>query len=105
MNKQTTIQFDTSSQKYTCNIEGSTFKTARSTHVEYMYKKITGKKASIEELMGTAPAPKVDKFSINKRFEFVENLVKMVGLKLLKMVILFLLNLSIKAKSTMLIDL
>ena len=79
MNKQTTIQFDTSSQKYTCNIEGSTFKTARSTHVEYMYKKITGKKASIEELMGTAPAPKVDKFSINKRFEFVENLVKMVA--------------------------
>lgn len=78
MNKQTTIKFDSSSQKYICSINGETFKTARSTHVEYMYKKITGKKASISELMGTV-VEKVEKFSINQRFEFVENLVTMVA--------------------------
>ena len=79
MNKQTTsIQYNPSTQKYTCSINGETFKTARSTHVEYMYKKITGKKASISELMGTV-VEKVEKFSINQRFEFVENLVTMVA--------------------------
>ena len=79
MNKQTTIKFDSSSQKYICSIEGNTFKTARSTHVEYMYKKITGKKATIDQLMGAKVESKSDKYSINKRFEFVESLVKMVA--------------------------
>ena len=48
---------------------------------EYLYKKVTGSKASYKDIMGTnvAAAPKEDKFGINKRFEFVEKLVNMVA--------------------------
>jgi hypothetical protein len=48
--------------------------------VEYHYKKITGTKMNFAQIVGTtALEPKSDKFGINKRFEFVEQLVSMVA--------------------------
>ena len=48
--------------------------------VEYHYKKITGTKLNFAQIVGTtALEPKSDKFGINKRFEFVEQLVSMVA--------------------------
>ena len=56
----------------------STSKTGRDLEhvVEYHYKKITGNKLAFANIVGTtALEPKTDKFGINKRFEFVEQLV------------------------------
>jgi hypothetical protein len=60
----------------------STGKTGRDLEhvVEYHYKKITGMKMAFAQIVGTtALTPKEDKFGINKRFEFVEQLVSMVA--------------------------
>jgi len=60
----------------------STSKTGRDLEhvVEYHYKKITGNKLAFANIVGTtALEPKTDKFGINKRFEFVEQLVTMVA--------------------------
>ena len=60
----------------------STGKTGRDLEhvVEYHYKKITGAKLAFAQIVGTtALEPKSDKFGINKRFEFVEQLVTMVA--------------------------
>lgn len=60
----------------------STSKTGRDLEhvVEYHYKKITGTKMAFAQIVGTtALEPKSDKFGINKRFEFVEQLVTMVA--------------------------
>jgi hypothetical protein len=49
---------------------------------EFLYKKVTGQKASYKDIMGVnvaAVPAKEDKFGINKRFEFVEKLVTMVA--------------------------
>ena len=74
---QVKISYDNG--KYNCSIDGNTFKTSKKDYIEYMYKKITGEKKSYDEIVGTA-APKVnDKFGINQRFAFVENLVQMVA--------------------------
>lgn len=76
---QVNISFDKSSGKYNCNIEGNTFKTAKRDYVEFMYKKITGEKKTYDEIV-TLQSPKAaDKFDINTRFSFVENLVNMVA--------------------------
>lgn len=74
---QVKISFD--SGKYTCSINGNTFKTGKRDYVEYMYKKITGEKKTYDEIVGTAPERVNDKFGINDRFSFVEKLVKMVA--------------------------
>ena len=79
MNTQNTITFDRSSGKYVCSIEGQTFSTKNAYRVEYMHKQITGIKKSINELMSVKSEPKSEKFGINKRFDFVEKLVKMVA--------------------------
>lgn len=49
--------------------------------VEYHYRKATGIKAPFSMIVGSSSVsePKVDKFGINKRFEFVEKLVTMVA--------------------------
>lgn len=74
------INFDKSSSKYTCSINGNTFKTAKTDYIEYMYKKITGEKKTFDEITSAPSAPQVeDKFSINQRFSFVEKLVRMVA--------------------------
>lgn len=60
----------------------STGKTGRDLEqvVEYHYKKLTGAKMDFAAIVGTtALVPKSDKFGINKRFEFVEQLVSMVA--------------------------
>jgi hypothetical protein len=61
----------------------STGKTGRELEqvVEYHYKKITGVKAPFAMIVGSSSLsePKIDKFGINKRFEFVEKLVTMVA--------------------------
>ena len=76
---QVKISFDKNSGKYSCNIDGNTFKTAKKDYIEYMYKKVTGVKLSYDQIVGTAPERVNDKFGINDRFGFVEKLVKMVA--------------------------
>lgn len=85
---QVTINLE-SNGKYACSIDGTSFKTGNTQYIEFMFKKITGIKKSYEEInaMSTGStlvaAPKkekvADKFSINQRFSFVEQLVKMVA--------------------------
>lgn len=82
MNKQLSISFDKASSKYICNIAGAQFKTKNSSYVEYMHKKLTGQKVTIDELMGESKKVAevaASKFTINQRFEFVEKLVNMVA--------------------------
>ena len=79
MTTQNTISFDRAAGKYRCMIEGESFTTKNAYRVEYLYKKLTGVKKSIDELLGTKAEPKVEKFGINQRFDFVEKLVKMVA--------------------------
>jgi hypothetical protein len=60
----------------------STGKTGRELEqvVEYHFKNITGTKLPFAQIVGTtALAPKSDKFGINQRFAFVEQLVSMVA--------------------------
>jgi hypothetical protein len=75
----TSISFDKASSKYTCNIDGTSFKTAKKDYIEYMFKKITGVKKSFDEITGTAKEVKSDRFCINQRFSFVEKLISMVA--------------------------
>lgn len=74
---QVKISFDNG--KYTCSINGTKFKTGKRDYIEYQFKKITGEKKTYDEIVGTAPQRVNDKFGINERFNFVENLVKMVA--------------------------
>ena len=73
------ISFDKDSSKYTCNIDGNTFKTGKKDHIEYMYKKITGVKKSYDDITGNVKEVKSDRFCINTRFSFVEKLISMVA--------------------------
>jgi hypothetical protein len=75
----TSISFDKASSKYTCNIDGTTFKTAKKDYIEFMFKKITGVKKSFDEITGTVKEVKSDRFCINQRFSFVEKLITMVA--------------------------
>lgn len=75
----TNISFDKASGKYTCNIQGNTFKTSKRDYVEYMFKKITGTKKSYDEIVGDVREVKSDRFCINQRFSFVEKLISMVA--------------------------
>ena len=75
----TNISFDKASSKYTCNIDGTSFKTAKKDYIEYMYKKITGVKKTFSEITGDVKEVKSDRFCINQRFSFVEKLISMVA--------------------------
>lgn len=75
----TSISFDKASSKYTCTIEGTSFKTSKKDYIEYMFKKITGVKKSFDEITGTVKEVKSDRFCINQRFSFVEKLISMVA--------------------------
>lgn len=75
----TNISFDKASSKYTCNIDGTSFKTAKKDYIEYMFKKITGVKKSFDEITGAVKEVKSDRFCINQRFSFVEKLISMVA--------------------------
>ena len=74
---QVNISYDNG--KYSCNINGNSFKTTKMDYVEYMYKKITGTKLSYQEIIEIQTPKTSDKFCINTRFGFVEKLVKMVA--------------------------
>lgn len=69
--------------KYQCRINGKDFSTTKPAYVEYMYRKMTGEKANFQTIMKMAEGAVVEsvstKFDINKRFGFVEQLVKMVA--------------------------
>jgi len=78
-----TINLNKSTGKYACKINGKSFSSGKPAYIEYMYRKLTGTKASFQTIMDMA-AGKVEesvatKFDINKRFGFVEQLVKMVS--------------------------
>jgi hypothetical protein len=59
---QVNISFDNG--KYSCNIDGTSFKTSKKDYIEYMFKKITGEKKTYDEIIGVAPARVNDKFGI-----------------------------------------
>ena len=73
------ISFNKSSNKFSCVINGNKFTTGKQDYIEYMYKKITGEKKTFEQITAQKKESKSDKFNINERFEFVENLVQMIA--------------------------
>jgi hypothetical protein len=73
------ISFNKASNKFTCVINGNKFTTGKQDYIEHMYKKITGDKKTFTEIVGEKKESKADKFNINERFEFVENLVDMIA--------------------------
>ena len=76
---QVQISFNKSTNKFTCVINGNKFTTGKQDYIEYMYKKITGEKKSFADITSEKKESKSDKFNINERFEFVENLVQMIA--------------------------
>lgn len=76
---QVQISFNKSTNKFSCVINGNKFTTGKQDYIEYMYKKITGEKKSFSEIVGEKKESKAEKFGINERFEFVENLVNMIA--------------------------
>lgn len=79
MSANVQISFNKSSNKFTCTINGNKFTTGKQDYIEYMYKKITGEKKTFAEIAGEKKESKAEKFNINERFEFVENLVQMIA--------------------------
>ena len=73
------ISYDKASSKFSCSINGNKFKTTKQTYIEYMYKQITGEKATFKEISDLQQESTVEKFCINQRFVFVEKLVNMVA--------------------------
>jgi len=79
-----TVKQDLSTGKYNCRINGKSFASTKPAYIEYMYRKLTGSKASFQRIMemsGSAPIVEstATKFNINERFGFVEQLIKMVA--------------------------
>ena len=77
------ITLNKATGKYSCSINGKKFSSGKPAYIEYMYRKITGTKANFQTIMNAAEGKVVEsvatKFDINKRFGFVEQLVKMVA--------------------------
>jgi hypothetical protein len=73
------ISFDKASSKFKCSINGNKFTTSKQDYIEYMFKKITGEKATFAEISELQKPAVSDKFCINSRFGFVEKLVNMVS--------------------------
>ena len=73
------ISYDKASSKFKCSINGNRFTTAKQDYIEYMFKKITGEKATFAEISEMQKPQVSDKFGINERFGFVEKLVNMVS--------------------------
>lgn len=72
------ISFDKANGKFKCQIDGNKFTTSKQDYIEYMFKKITGEKATFAEISEMQKPQVSDKFGINERFGFVEKLVNMV---------------------------
>lgn len=73
------ISFDKAAGKFKCSINGNKFTTSKQDYIEYMFKKITGVKATFAEISEQQKPQVSDKFGINERFGFVEKLVNMVS--------------------------
>lgn len=84
MTTEISVKLNKVSGKYECQINGKSFASTKPAYVEYMYRKLTGAKASFQKIMEMAGQSQAvetvaTKFDINKRFSFVEQLVKMVA--------------------------
>jgi hypothetical protein len=84
MTTDITVKLNRSTSKYECRINGKSFTSTKPAYIEYMHRKITGTKASFQKIMEMAGESQAvetvaTKFDINKRFSFVEQLVKMVA--------------------------
>jgi len=79
----TKVVFDRRTGMYEGTIEGKKIRTPRAAYVENKFRILTGKKLTIEQIIGSAPvassSKKTTEFNINARFTFVEKLVKMVA--------------------------
>jgi len=73
------VSYDKASNKFKCVINGNKFTTGKQDYIEYMFKKITGEKATFAEISEMQKPQVSDKFGINERFGFVEKLVNMVS--------------------------
>jgi hypothetical protein len=73
------VSFDRASSKFKCSINGNKFTTSKQDYIEYMFKKITGEKATFAQITELQKPAQSDKFGINQRFQFVEKLVNMVS--------------------------
>lgn len=78
------VKLNKVSGKYECQINSKNFSSTKPAYIEYMYRKLTGAKASFQKIMEMAGESQAvetvaTKFDINKRFSFVEQLVKMVA--------------------------
>ena len=73
------ISFDKASNKFKCVIDGNKFTTGKKDYIEYMFKKITGEKATFAEIEALQKPTTASKYDINQRFGFVEKLVNMVS--------------------------
>lgn len=78
-NHSVIISFDKASSKFKCVINGNKFTTSKQDYIEYMFKKVTGEKATFAEIEALQKPQVSDKFGINERFGFVEKLVQMVS--------------------------
>jgi hypothetical protein len=73
------VSFDRANGKFKCSINGNKFTTSKQDYIEYMFKKITGEKATFAQITELQKPSQSDKFGINQRFSFVEKLVNMVS--------------------------
>jgi hypothetical protein len=73
------ISFDKAAGKFKCSINGQKFTTTKQSYIEYMYKQITGEKATFKEIDAMQKPAVSEKFGINQRFGFVEKIVGMVA--------------------------
>ncbi len=73
------LSFDKAVGKFKCSINGQKFTTTKQSYIEYMYKQITGEKATFKEIEAMQKPATTEKFGINQRFGFVEKIVDMVA--------------------------
>ncbi len=73
------ISFDKAVGKFKCSINGQKFTTTKQSYIEYMFKQITGEKASFKDIEAMQKPAVSEKFGINQRFGFVEKIVGMVA--------------------------
>jgi hypothetical protein len=80
---KTSVSFDKVSGKYTVQIgDQKPFKTAKKSHIEWKFKQVTGMDMDYDSIVAgevEAKQAKDNKFGINARFAFVEQLVSMVA--------------------------
>ena len=80
---KTLVSFDKSTGKYNVRIgDAKPFTTGKKSHIEWKFKQVTGMTLSYDEIVAgavEAKAARDEKFGINARFGFVEQLVSMVA--------------------------